>query len=252
MEQGPTMDSIKSMSSDQKLDFLISAVMALQKTVANVEPLLAKVADLEAKNRALEESNKNLKSSLTSLSSDVRHLKDQMNVREQQLKNNAIRLFNFPGSNDETNLVSKVYDRILKPILAAAKAKGDLPSLPQANTCIEEVFRAGRFAAGKDKPPPAIIIKFSSPSARMAVLRNKRTSMPSPNEAEKASGSRCFLITEDLTTPTYRKLQELRQDDRVAKAWTQSGVIWFVPSGENQKARPVKSVFEPLDRFVPS
>ena len=93
-------------------------------------------------------------------------------------------------------------------------------------------------------PPPPIIIKFVSPAIRLIILKNKRTNIPQPTEGEKASGLKRFFMAEDLTTPTFRKLQELLKDERVSKAWTIGGEIWVVPQGENMRAFRVKSVYD--------
>ena len=208
-----------------------------------IEKLVTSVAALETQVRDQAEVIK-------TLTSEVTFLKDKVNSMEQLQRGNAIRLYGFPGSNDETGLAGKVYERVLKPILAAAKSKGDIASVPQVNNAVEEVFRAGRFAAGSGKPPPPVIIKFVSSSTRLAVLKNKRVSMPSPTEGEKASGLKRFVIAEDLTTPTYRKLQEILKDERVSKAWTIGGDIWFMLTGENSRPQKVKCVFDPIDKIL--
>jgi hypothetical protein len=232
------METTVNLSSDQKLDFLINSVITLQKDVSEMKGVIAKVATLEAKNTALEKT-------VRDLSLEVKQLKEQSNLREQQLRSNSIRLFNFPGSNDETGLAAKVYDKVLKPILAAAKAKGEISTLPQVGTTIEEVFRVGKFSAGPGKPPPPVLIKFSTSALRLAVLKNKRTSMPQPTDSSKK-----YVITEDLTTPTYRKLQEIREHDQVARAWTMNGSIWFVRVGENQPSKRVKSIYDDISTII--
>jgi len=237
------MDSVTGLSTDQKLDFLITTVLSMKQSVSKIDDLVTKVSTLEAKNKALE-------ASVETLSAEVKTLKEQSNSWDQQARSNTVRLFNFPGSNDEVNLANRVYDRILKPIFAAAKANGEIATLPQVGTAVEEVFRAGRFAAGPNKPPPPIIIKFSSPSLRLAILKNKRRHIPPPTEGEKASGTKRFTITEDLTAPTYKKFQEILHDDRVARAWTHNGTIWFVPVGDNKPAVRVKSVYDPLSEII--
>ena len=114
--------------------------------------------------------------------------------------------------------------------------KGDLLTLPQVGTTITEVYRAGRFSQGVNKPPPPVVVKFTSPNIRMAVLKNKRTNMPLPTEV----GAKRFIIVEDLTPATYRKLQELAGDDRVDKAWTigpLEGIYGWLP---RRASRPLK------------
>ena len=116
---------------------------------------------------------------------------------------------------------------------------------------IESIFRAGRFSPGQNKPPPPVIIKFLSSAPRLAIFKNKKLSMPKPNESEVALGIKRFIITEDLTTATYRKYQEILQHERVSRAWTIDGVIYFVPVGDGKSVKKVKSVFEDTESIVP-
>jgi len=227
-----------ALSDSQKLDFLISSMVEVKKSQANLESLVTRVTSLEAK-VALQDS------AIASLQAEVKFLKERDNSREQQSRNNALRLYNFPGSDDETHLAGKVYDKVIKPILTAAKAKGDLSTLPQAGTTIENCFRVGRFAAGPNKPPPPIVIKFTTPAIRMAILKNKRNSTPPPLFNDKR-----LVLSEDLTPATHRKLRELMEDERVEKAWTLSGSIWVVRSGPNNKPFQVKSIFDPIDKIL--
>jgi hypothetical protein len=167
------MEAISNLSSDQKLDFLIT-------TVLEMKAVLSKVA-------ILEEKNKKLEATVSSLTRDVKQLKEMSNMREQQAKSNAVRLFGFPGSNDETGLAAKVYERILQPIFKAAKNKGDISSLPQVGTAVAEVFRAGKFSPGSNKPPPPLSssnspirliawlsLKTSGTACRLRLRRRRR------------------------------------------------------------------------------
>ena len=223
-----------NMSDSQKLDFLINAVSPLPEIKANLQVMVARVAVLEATVEAQQKV-------ITSLQSEVRALQISDNNREQERRNTSLRLFNFPGSNSETGLAKKVYDKLLKPILKAAHAKGEIPTTPQMDSVIEDIFRAGKFADGANKPPPPIIIKFASPSYRKAILLYKRNNTP-PSDGPKKK-----ILTEDLTHPTHRKMKELLNDERVAKVWSRSGTLWVVKAGENAVAKPVKSVFNSID-----
>jgi hypothetical protein len=231
------------LTMDQKLDLMLQKITAVEDKQSNIEKLVNRVTELE--NTVHDQSEV-----IKKLTSEVTLLKDKVNTFEQIQRGNAVRLFGFPGSNDETNLSGRVYDRILKPILAAAKAKGDIATVPQINNVVEDVFRAGKFAAGANKPPPPVIIKFTAAATRLAVLKNKRTSMPSPTEGEKSQGIKRFGIAEDLTSPTYRKLQDLQKDERVNRAWTINGEIWFVLEGENMRHKKVKCIFDSVDKIL--
>jgi hypothetical protein len=83
--------------------------------------------------------------SITELQKEVKQLKEAGNVRDQEASANVVRIFNFPTTDDESAnsnkiLASKVYERVFKPVLTAAKAKGDLATLPQQQTLIEDCF----------------------------------------------------------------------------------------------------------------
>ena len=181
---------------------------------------------------------------INSLTNDVKYLKDLVNSREQQSRDSTIRIFNFPGSDAETNLTNKVYDKLLKPILAAAKQKGDLATLPQVGTTIEDIYRAGKFAAGANKPPPPIVVKLTSTTIRLALLRNKRLNTPPPQE-----GGKRMTIAEDLTPPTYKKYRELLSDDRVEKGWTINGSIFIVKKSDKSVIR-VRSAYDSIDQIL--
>ncbi len=74
--------------------------------------------------------------------------------------------------------------------------------------------------------------------------------MPAPNDAEMAAGAKKYAMSEDLTTPTYRKYRSLLEDERVEKAWTRSGEVWVVRKGENQRPILVKSVYDSNDQIL--
>ena len=56
---------------------------------------------------------------------------------------NYVNLPVIPGEAEDNNagLRARVYDTVLKPLLTAAKAAKDLPSVPQMATVIEACFR---------------------------------------------------------------------------------------------------------------
>ena len=225
-----------ALNSDQKLDLIISELASLKQQCAEIAHLATRVSSLEAK---VEEQDATIKS----LKADVLNLKIVSNIREQQLKSNNLRLLNFPGSNDETGLAAKVYE-VIKPLLAAAKKSDQIPTLPQLNNALEEVYRAGKFSPGSNKPPPPIVLKCSSALVRQAILKHKKQHLPPP-----AEGAKRLYITEDLTPATHRKLKELLVDERVEKAWTLSGSIWVVPVA-TKVAKKIKSPFETNDKIL--
>jgi hypothetical protein len=224
-------------TSDDKLDLILQKITAIEVRQEKLEQLVTKVTQLE--NLVAEQ-----KCVIATMQTEIKNLKEMANVQDQATRGDTLRLFNVPGSNDEVGLPNKVYENILKPILAAAKNSGEIQTLPHLNTICTSIFRAGKFAAGSNKPPPPVIIKFASLPARMAILKNKRVNTPPPPEGQKK-----YIIVEDLTKPTYKKLQEFRLDERTNKAWTINGEIWVLPVGDNMKPKRVSSVFDSVDDF---
>ncbi len=85
---------------------------------------------------------------------------------------------------------SKVYDRVLKPILAAAKTKGDIPSVPNVHNSVYTIFRAGRVVP--NKPPPLSSSSWPLPSWGSGFFWIKRTACcppPMPKKTPAVEGS---------------------------------------------------------------
>jgi hypothetical protein len=188
------------------------------------------------------------------LENEVKRLKEGANDRDQLDKGRTIRLFGFPVSEEETAsdggkaFQAKVYDRVLKPCLTSAKTNGDLQTIPQFSTAIEKIFRAGK-SSNQDRPAP-IIVKFTSESYRYAVLRHKKNALPAPTAQERASGSRKFVIVEDLTPANYKMLKQLQGREEVAKVWSMEGRLRFVLKSNTDKVFRVKSVFDPVESII--
>jgi len=235
-------------STDEKLDLALAWLSTIAKQQAKIDVLEKKVNDLEIKVT-------NQDASIKALTKENRAIKEAANIRDQEARNNTIRLFGLPISQDEETgnktLSDIVYNRILKPILTAARAKGDCPSVPHLANLMEECYRVGKPAAGSKatgSPPPPIIIKLTQVH-RLAILKHKRLNMPSPTDAEKAAGHKKFVIVEDLTAATHRKLKELQGDQRIEKIWTVNGRLRFVLCGEDKSVKKVKSVFDPNEEI---
>jgi hypothetical protein len=133
--------NLSNATSEQKLDMLLSAVATLLQGQEKLEKMTSTVIALQAKVTAQE-------TTIHSMGKEIKKLKEQANDRDQQARDLTVRLFNFPIADGDTaetgrTLATKIYDRILKPILVAAKAKGDISSVPVANNVVEDAFRVG-------------------------------------------------------------------------------------------------------------
>ena len=246
------LSAAQNASSDQKLDMLLAAVGALLEGQAKIEKLTSTVGTLEAKVASQEVT-------IINMQKEMKKMKEQLNDSDQQSRGQYIRLFNFPLAEDDNSadlgraLASRVYDRVLKPIIVAAKAKNEIATVPQCTNVIEDIYRVGKPTTrdGVLRPPP-IIIKLCSKQLRLAILKNKKASIPSPTTQERAAGIKRFVLVEDLTPPTYKKLTELLGDDRVEKAWSVEGRLRFVLMGNDKGVKKVKSVFDSVDQIVTS
>ena len=160
---------------------------------------------LQAKVERLETIVTSLSENMASLNKEVLSLKEQANSREQQSRSN---------SNDTSGKVlsKRVYDSNIKPVLVAAKANKQIDVFPQQLNAISDAYRVRVGSAqatipGQPPPLPApIIVKFSSPHIRLAFLLNKRASLPTVSDVDKLAGVKYYSASEDLTSPTYKKL----------------------------------------------
>jgi hypothetical protein len=139
---------------EEKLDLALFWLASMAKQQVQVNKLEERVSALESK-IASQDATINI------LVKENKASKEMVNSRDQESRGNTIRLFGLPVSQDETSgtkpLSNIVYDRILKPILTAARTKGDIPTVPHAANLIDECYRSGRQAAGpsaSDVPPP--------------------------------------------------------------------------------------------------
>ena len=223
--------------------------ITIEETKVNLAAYQAKVTVLETKVSTLEFT-------VDALSADVLSLKEQLNAKNQEGKLNNARFFGIPHCDEETKATDGgeafkklVYDRFLKPCLNAARANGDIPTVPHAANVITKIYRLGKPAAPGARPPPLIVV-FANHDLRNAVFRNKKTCFPIPSDAEKATGVKRYVMVEDLTSPTYSLLKALQDHSGVAKAWSIEGRIRFSRTDKPNVVVKVKSVYEHVEKIV--
>ena len=196
------------------LNQLTSKVETLQQTVsANTTDIAANKADI-AELRGELQKNK----------TEVKALKTSHNLREQRLRSTTVRLFNFPVTIGESldnyrPLETKVYEKIVRPAIVAAKAAGYVGSVSQQQNCIEACFRV--FSPREPEPGSPllpVIIRLSSNAIKFAVMKNRKH-IPAPGDSEKSTGIRRFILVEDLTPEAHSLLKALQKDSRAEKVW---------------------------------
>ena len=107
-----------------------------------VDSILAELTDAKARVTELEEDLKNAFSEIFSL-------KDQMNALNQEKRHLSVRIFGLPTTQDEENgpdpnksTAKWAYDRMIKPLLVAAKEKALISAIPKSHTdIVKEAFR---------------------------------------------------------------------------------------------------------------
>ena len=67
---------------------------------------------------------------------------------------------------------------------------------------------------------------------------------------EKANGVKNYLLLEDLTVPTLRRLKELKEDKRVQKVWTMEGNIKYTLGTKPALVCKMNSVYKPLEDIL--
>jgi hypothetical protein len=270
-DAGATMPGPNS-SADQKLDFLMKMVSEIMvNTASNSERFAAletSVASVDSKVDTIDSAfatyRKETDEKMSAMQEEISSIKNTANARDQQQRMKSIKLAGLPISDDETNaqdtekyLGKRVYDKILVPILTAARENDEIETIPTLAKTIEEIRRVKAWSpppsnvpglsTKKTSTPPVIIIKLCSPQIRLAILRFKKDNTPAPSSADRTAGCKGFFISEDITPPTAKLLKDLNADERVDRAWTVEGRIRFTRVGDKERrVFKVKSVYDPI------
>ena len=241
------------MSDNKKLDLILEQLKALGPMTAMLTELKDSISTVKEEVRSLQFESSAHADRLDALEKDMRSQKDLANKQQQQLRSLTVRLLNFPvsaGEKEDNNngLKTHVYDRILKPLLSAAKSSKALSTLPQLGSVIEACFRS--FNSTSASSPPPVIIKLVSRPIKLALL-NHRKDLAKPTAEEIAAGISKFALVEDLTYDTHKTLIALSKSSKTAKVWTQDGAIRFILTGKSA-VNSVKSVYDPVQKIIDS
>jgi uncharacterized coiled-coil protein SlyX len=240
-------------------------ISSLESSVATVE---SKVETIDS---AFASYRKETDARLDALQQELVNVKISANNRDQLLRMKSVKVSGFPVSEEERSasdpekfLAKRIYDKILVPILTAAKEDGALDSVPTLTKTIEVIRRINTWSppstsgsvpvlAPKEKAPPLVIVTLCSHPIRLALLRYKKDNMPSPSSADRSLGTKGFYISEDVTPPTAKLLRDLLADERVDRAWTVEGRIRYIRSGDaNRRIYKVKSVYDSVSSILAS
>lgn len=247
-----TLESkIDSFSADLK--GLTARVTSLHADIENTRE------DVTANTQAIHDLRGEFLSNKMTTNAQIHALQNNLNIREQQLKACTIRIFNLPiivgeGADNYKMLSIRVYD-VLRPLLVAAKAAGDVATVQQQHNVIESCYRLQASDDPKPgSPPPPVIVKLASKQTKIAIMKHRKRGTPgdeNENGADAAGATggkrrgRGIIIVEDLTVPTYKMLTALRADPRTDKVWTVNGQIFYSLVGKHGYKR-VRNVFDSL------
>ncbi len=235
---------------DAPLDEILSRLDKLDSLEAKVDEFNRKVSDLSTSVNTLKsEVDVNtaaiaeIRKEMAADKKEIRSLKEQLNYREQLSRGSTVRIFNLPpvrgeSVNNYQGLASRVYDKIIRPCLVAAKNGGDIATVPQIQNCVDACYRV--FSPTEPEPgstPMPVVVRLASPNIKIAVMKHRRA-IP-PGEV----GSLRILVVEDLTPPTHKLLKELQKDSRTAKVWSLNGRICYKLVDQPESVKRVKSVF---------
>lgn len=232
---------------EKKVDNLTALHLETREMASNnfkeILDVKMKVATLETENFVIRK--------------ELQLVKESINRREQKDKDLTVRVLGLAVSEEEKKEGNKVsvklaYDKILRPILVAAKTKNLIDAVPQLYNCLEDGYRMGKGSSdsqGQALPPP-IIIRLKSKAVKTALFRCKRDAIPAPSDMEKANGVKNYLLLEDLTVPTLRRLKELKEDTRVQKVWTMEGNIKYTLANKPAFVCKMNSVYKPLEDIL--
>jgi hypothetical protein len=194
-------------------------------------------------------------SKVITLQAEVKHLKEIVNSNEQQKKSLSLRLLGLPPSEEELNgpdanaaTAKLAYEKIIRPILTSAKAKGKIASVPSLANTISKAFRTAKLSTSSPNVTPPIIITVISQNVKIAILTNKKGNIPVPSPP--STGPRISL-NEDLTADTFSLLKSLREDKRVGRVWSVDGNLKYILANDSENViHRVKSIYDTVDMIL--
>jgi hypothetical protein len=197
-----------------------------------------------------------LEREVTTIRKELFTLKENFNSRDQADRVLTVRVLGLHPTEDEANgpdpskaAAKTAYDRVLKPLLQAAKDKGIISTIPSITNTVETAYRMKmKTTSSSSGPPPLIVIRLILQNIKSSLFKVKKDALPSPTEDDRAKGVKRLLLVEDLTPDTYNFLKTLREDPRVLRAWTVDGRVRYAREGdESNWVHKVDSIYKPID-----
>jgi hypothetical protein len=220
------------------IQLLITSVSQIKTKLDSVDSRLDAIAALQTQVNTLTKETEYLKKTINNLDQEAR-------CKTVRIIGLAISEADIKQHGQDKAIMKKAYDKLIKPILAAAKVKGEIETIPVLLNVLEQGRFAGRGVMDQQgrSLPPICSVSFTNRFLRNVVMRYKKDNIPSPTDAERAAGINRFAIVEDLTSVNAKRLKEYRDDSRVSRAWTVDGRIRFVLAASPDVIRKASSPF---------
>ena len=113
---------------------------AITSKLEKLDSMELTMADIRAENRQLREA-------LAFKDDEIRQLNHRLNELEQYTRGGSIRVLNVPLTDEEecnnTQVATKLYNLVLKPILQGALDSGDIDNSPSREQLIEKASHTG-------------------------------------------------------------------------------------------------------------
>ena len=208
-----------------------------------------------------------MNSEILSLKKEILTLKEDLNQREQYVRNWSVRINNLTVPRESLKRLKTVgacmleaYTRIIKPVLMKAIPDVQDPewgpvTVPPLHQLLENAHFLGKANRCKESNvllPRTVIVRFRSRYWRNLFLMNKRKHIPSPTEQEKNLKIDNFYVAPDLTKMNHAYLLKLKSDPEVKAAWTLDSKFVFVLRSSPDKKHYIKNTLIPVQEVIKS
>jgi hypothetical protein len=187
---------------------------SIQLLITSVSQIKTKLDSVDSRLDAIAA----MQTQVNTLTKETEYLKKTINNLDQEARCNTVRIIGLAISEADIKqhgqdkaIMRKAYDKLIKPILAAAKVKGEIETIPVLLNVLEQGRFAGRGVMDQQgrSLPPICSASFTNRFLRNVVMRYKKDNIPSPTDAERAAGINRFAIVEDLTSVNAKRLKDI-------------------------------------------
>lgn len=226
----------------------------MEKSLDSLKDVSTKVDNLETLLKQANEKNASLITALEDKEKKLNALSLKLNALEQHHRSWSVRVNGVQLSSAEEVSIravkNRVFNEVLKPILAGAVECGDLHEVP----CMDNVIEHAHVLPAREGQVKPIICRFTIREYRSLVFKHKKTYAPReaadpPNRARP--GRYRFPFFEDLTKMTFTKMRAIATHPRVEACWSSGGQLRFKLK-EGGVVHRVHNVLDTADDIVSS